>query len=270
MSKSRKLIVLALALGFATIGYLIYAQKQVDKKISSMSHDMGINNEEIESMRYILSNSPSGPKQHYWYEDNAYDWYQFAARIGRKGIWEESEEERHTQIEKMIAEVVALDEEAFHSSLLAQALMPDKDQVGPFKLGYFWERCTQYDNEDYGSTPLLSPKRLTNAVMFYYINSLRTSSVLEAFYNEHKKSFFDNVNQYWYKRLLKDEVEELLLYYNLHHNRAGAKEAIDQLEWSSDRSWKNGFWERRTIDGNYKVVYNILKEVKKHYETLKK
>jgi hypothetical protein len=123
----------------------------------------------------------------------------------------------------------------------------------------------------------------------------RNPKYLKGKFESFKKILYANFDKEAYKAMGADEIiDELINSYTVYNSEKfqsklskleniNNPDSLSNFFYDPDydtknarfplanyryESWFNSFWYRRSLEGNMEVVYDILLEVKKHYEKL--
>ncbi|WCC44015.1 hypothetical protein PJW08_09370 [Tenacibaculum finnmarkense] len=107
-----------------------------------------------------------------------------------------------------------------------------------------------------------------------FMYNLRDPKKLTAFYKKNQPLMQNYVTNAIYKEHLQNPINNLLKGYQILNNAPDRTVFLKEVEargeknynHSASENWKITFWERRRQEGNDKVIYKILVDVKKHYE----
>ncbi|MCT4664950.1 MAG: hypothetical protein N4A45_06920 [Flavobacteriales bacterium] len=109
-------------------------------------------------------------------------------------------------------------------------------------------------------------------VVRHFLNRYRNPQKLEEEFNTYKSYFYNRIPKSIYDKVFNKIVTDLLNSFNdieqQEDKESYFKEiyAKAEIDYSHSDYWTITFWKRRAEEKNDTVVFNILTEIKKHYE----
>ncbi len=107
-----------------------------------------------------------------------------------------------------------------------------------------------------------------------FLYDLRDPEKLSAFYKKYQSLMHNYITYDIYKKHLQGSIDNLLKGYQILNNMPDRAAFLKEVEargeknynHSDSENWRITFWERRALEKNDKIIYSILKKIKKHYE----
>lgn len=113
---------------------------------------------------------------------------------------------------------------------------------------------------------------LNSKLILHFLNRYREPQKLQQEFDAYKNHFYKRIPKSIYDKIFDEYITKLISTYQDIESKEDKEAYFKEIYFKAEsqnlhsKYWKVTFWKRRALEKNNIVIYNILTEIKRHYQ----